>query len=64
MCGFVFEIGIDCSYMVSAMFDEELKVEVPTVAARCEAVRIAHETICDAATTDDQEEDIMIKEFF
>ena len=32
MCGFFFEIGIDYGNMVSAMFDEELKVEVATVA--------------------------------
>ena len=46
------------------MFDEKLKVEVVTVATSYEEkVGIAHEVVCDLATIDDQEEDIVIQEF-
>ena len=38
MCRFLFETRIDYGNMVSAMFDEKLKVEVAIVAASYEAV--------------------------
>jgi len=63
MCGFFFETRIDCDNTVNTMFDEELKVEVSTVAARYEAVGTAHEAVCHLAAADDQEHYNVIEEF-
>jgi len=63
MCGFFFEIGIDCGNMVSVIFDEELKVDVATVAERYETFGTAHEVVCDLVAVDDQEEDKVIEIF-
>jgi len=61
MRGFFFETGIDCGNIVSAMFDEELKVEAAFVAAIYEAVGTAHETVFHLAVADDQEYDKVIE---
>lgn len=63
MCGFFFEIEIDCGNMVNTMLDETLKVEVTTIAARHEAVGTIHEGVCHLAVVDDQEEDKVIEDF-
>ena len=64
MCGFFFETGIDCGNMASTMFDETLKVDVATVAARYEAVGTAHEAVSHLASVHDQEQYKVIEEFF
>jgi len=63
MCGLFFETRIDYGNMVSVILDEELKVDVATVAARYETVGAAHEEVCDLVAVDDQEEDKVIEKF-
>jgi len=64
MCGFFFEIGIDCGNMVCTMFDEALKGEAAILVERYEAIGIAHEAVCHLAAVDDQEHGKVIEEFF
>lgn len=52
ICGIFFETMIDSGNMVSAMFDEELKVEVEHESIKCELarekasqVRVCHDSI-------------------
>ena len=49
--------------MVSAMFDEVLKVEATFVAARYARVETTHETVHDLEATNGQEDDKVIEDF-
>jgi len=50
--------------MVSAMFDEEFKVEAANVKTIYAMVGTTHEAICDLAAMNDQEEDKVLEYFF
>lgn len=64
ICGIFFETWTEFGNMESAMFDEESKVEVVTIAASYEAkFGTTHEAVHDLVAIDDQEEDKVIQEF-
>jgi len=54
ICVVFFEAEIDCGNMVSAMFDETLKVEATTLPARYEGVGTTHEAVCHLAAVDQE----------
>ena len=64
MCGFIFEIGIDCGNMVSAMFDEEMKAKASIVEESYEVIGTTHEVVHDLAVANCQEKDKVIEVFY